>query len=84
MLVLQLWAVMLRNCQAPFLQQSSSKKFIDSVEDCVHSHETSPVVRERLLLIIAGAAAQYGKEYPAFRALWRRVKNKNDPVDVSP
>ncbi|KAG9037628.1 hypothetical protein FRB95_004848 [Tulasnella sp. JGI-2019a] len=80
----RLWAVMLRNCQAPFLQQSSSKKFIESVEDCVMSHNTSPVVRERLLLIIGGAAAQHGDQYPAFRALWRKMKGKNAPRDGIP
>ncbi|KAG8889013.1 hypothetical protein FRB98_006061 [Tulasnella sp. 332] len=80
----RLWAVMFRYRRAPFLKQCSSKKFIESVEDCVFSHTTSPVVQERLILIIGGVAAQHGDQYPAFRALWRKVKNRYAPKDGIP
>ena len=53
---LQLWAIMIRNCHDNFLAQCSSKKFLDTLEDVLQSHKTTPVVRERILEVLAGAA----------------------------
>lgn len=52
----QLWAIMLRNCSGVFIQQCASRKFLDTLEDVLQASKTSPVVRERLLEVLAGAA----------------------------
>ena len=52
----QLWAIMLRNGSDVFTAQCSSRKFLDTLEDVLASSKTSPVVRERLLEVLAGAA----------------------------
>lgn len=73
---------MLRNTKHPFIQQTSSRKFIEAVEDAYNEPETSPVVRDRLLTVIAGASYQFGDKYPGFRSLWKRVKAPNSPSEV--
>ncbi|KAG2344316.1 hypothetical protein BDR05DRAFT_204469 [Suillus weaverae] len=52
----RLWAIMLRNASDIFLTQISSRKFIDTLEDVLTSSRTSPVVRERLMEVLAAAA----------------------------
>ncbi|KAG1744703.1 uncharacterized protein EDB91DRAFT_1123990 [Suillus paluster] len=52
----RLWAIMLRNASDIFLTQISSRKFIDTLEDVLISSRTSPVVRERLMEVLAAAA----------------------------
>ncbi len=47
---------MLRNCSEVFISQCSSRKFLDTLEDVLQSSRTSPVVRERLMEVLAGAA----------------------------
>ena len=47
---------MLRNCSHLFLAQCNSRKFLDALEDVLESQKTTPVVRERLLEVLAGAA----------------------------
>ncbi|KAG1875808.1 hypothetical protein F4604DRAFT_1762121 [Suillus subluteus] len=51
-----LWAIMLRNASDMFLTQISSRTFIDTLEDVLTSPRTSPVVRERLMEVLAAAA----------------------------
>ncbi|PBK92637.1 hypothetical protein ARMGADRAFT_168574 [Armillaria gallica] len=52
----KLWAIMLRNPTETFISQSTSKKFLGTLEDMIMSPRTSPVVRERVLGVIAAAA----------------------------
>ena len=47
---------MLRNASEVFFTQCSSRKFLDTLEDVLQNPRTSPVVRERLLEVLAGAA----------------------------
>lgn len=47
---------MIRNCNDGFLVQCASRKFLDTLEDVLQSQKTTPVVRERLLEVLAGAA----------------------------
>lgn len=47
---------MLRNASDVFLAQTSQRKFIDTVDEVLTSSRTSPVVRERLMEVLAAAA----------------------------
>jgi len=47
---------MLRNSSQVFIHQSSSRKFLETIEDVLENPQTVPVVRERLLTVVAGAA----------------------------
>ncbi|KAG1875806.1 hypothetical protein F4604DRAFT_1762099 [Suillus subluteus] len=52
----RLWAIMLRNASDIFLTQISSRTFIDTLGGVLTSSRTSPVVRGRLMEVIAAAA----------------------------
>jgi hypothetical protein len=52
----KLWAVMLRNSSESFIFQSTARKFLDTLEELINSSRTSPVVRERVLYVVAAAA----------------------------
>ncbi|KAG2081427.1 hypothetical protein BD769DRAFT_1784146 [Suillus cothurnatus] len=52
----RLWAIMLRDASDIFLTQISSRKFIDTLDDVLTSSRTSPVVRSRLMDVLAAAA----------------------------
>lgn len=57
---------MLRNSSEVFIWQCTSRKFIDTLEDVLTSSRTSPVVRERLMEVLAAAAyASSSSEYAA-------------------
>jgi hypothetical protein len=62
-------------------------KFMDTLEDVLTSQRTSPVVRERLLDVLAAAAyassATASKNESSFRVLWRKVKPPGKPDEVS-
>jgi hypothetical protein len=45
---------MVNNCSELFLDQCSSRKFLDTIEDLLTSNRTTPVVRERVLDVLAG------------------------------
>jgi hypothetical protein len=63
--------------------QASSKKFLDTLEEVLLSGGTSPVVRERLLDVLAAAAFTHpgnGKE--GYRVLWKKVKPPHKPDEV--
>lgn len=85
----RLWAIMLRNASDIFLAQISQKKFIDTLEDVLTSSRTSPVVRERLMEVLAAAAyissrsqptgKDKEKEKEGFRGLWCRLKPADKP-----
>lgn len=47
---------MLRNSSQVFIHHSSSRKFLETIEDVLENPQTVPVVRERLLTVVAAAA----------------------------
>ena len=47
---------MLTNSGELFMAQCASRKFLETLEDVLQASKTSPVVRERLLEVLAGAA----------------------------
>jgi hypothetical protein len=57
---------MLRNSSQVFIQQSSSRKFLEIVEDVLENPQTVPVVRERLLTVVAAAAHPSVSSRPIF------------------
>ena len=65
--------------------QTATKKFMKTVESVILSPATSPVVRERFIDVLAGAAFTFhgpGKE--EFQSTWRRVRPLNKPEDGIP
>ncbi|EIN05886.1 hypothetical protein PUNSTDRAFT_91523 [Punctularia strigosozonata HHB-11173 SS5] len=95
----RLLAIMLRNSSPTFLAHCSSRKFLDTLEDVLTSPRTNPVVRERLMDVLAGAAWMCSqeldnqvKEHPVgfwsekddFRSLWRRVRPADKPEQGIP
>ncbi|KAI0277856.1 hypothetical protein BGY98DRAFT_977023 [Russula aff. rugulosa BPL654] len=84
----RLWAIMLRNSSELFVHQCAKNKFLDTLEDVLTSQRTSPVVRERLLDVLAAAAyASSGavqKNESGFRLLWRKVKPAGKPDEGVP
>ncbi|KAJ7938212.1 hypothetical protein B0H13DRAFT_1136293 [Mycena leptocephala] len=81
----RLWAIMLRNSSDTFISQSTSRKFLNTLEDLLTSSSTSPVVRERVMDVLAAAAYASGsKKDVGFRGLWRRVKPRDKPEDGIP
>lgn len=86
----RLWAIMLRNSTDVFISQSMSRKFLETLEDLLSSSRTSPVVRERLLEVVAAAAYASGSrrdgrgDRDGFRGLWRRVKPYDKPDEGIP
>ncbi|KAM6493422.1 hypothetical protein JOM56_011556 [Amanita muscaria] len=79
----RLWAIMSRNCSGVFVAETSSRKFISTLEELIASTRTSPVVRERLLDVVAAAAYNSSKD-SSFRNLWRRVKPADKPEEGIP
>ncbi|KAI8972553.1 hypothetical protein BD414DRAFT_517884 [Trametes punicea] len=79
----RLWAIMLRNCSTRFVQYCTARKFLDTLEDVLTSSRTSPVVRERLLEVLAGAAYVSEKD-SGFKQLWRKVKPVDKPEEGVP
>ncbi|KAJ7239958.1 hypothetical protein B0H12DRAFT_72370 [Mycena haematopus] len=76
---------MLRNSSETFISQSTSRKFLDTLEDLLTSSRTSPVVRERVMDVLAAAAYASGSKKDAgFRGLWRRVKPRDKPEEGMP
>ncbi|KAL1721228.1 hypothetical protein EV715DRAFT_249065 [Schizophyllum commune] len=84
----RLWAILLRNSSETFIAQTTSRKFLDSLEDVLTSSRTSPVVRERLLDVVAAAAYASGRtkdgKNEGFRGLWRKVKPADKPDEGVP
>ena len=65
--------------------QTASRKFLDNLEEVINAEGTSPVVRERLLDVLASAAYVYGKKpgKEGYMSLWKRVRPTWKPVEVS-
>ncbi|KAJ7202381.1 hypothetical protein GGX14DRAFT_370494, partial [Mycena pura] len=81
----RLWAIMLRNSSDTFISKSTSRMFLDTLEDLLSSTHTSPVVRERVMEVVAAAAYASGpKKGTGFRRLWRRVKPRDKPEEGVP
>ncbi|KAF5352923.1 hypothetical protein D9758_007866 [Tetrapyrgos nigripes] len=82
----RLWAIMLRNSSDTFIAQSTSRKFLDTLEDLIRNPATNPVVKERVLDVIAAAAyaSASKKDTTGFRGLWRRVKSLDKPDEGIP
>ncbi|KAJ7251204.1 hypothetical protein C8J57DRAFT_1723124, partial [Mycena rebaudengoi] len=81
----RLWAIMLRNSSDTFISKSTSRQFLDVLEDLLTSARTSPVVRERIMDVLAAAAYASGsKKDTGFRGLWRRVKPQDKPEEGMP
>ena len=69
----------------PLIVQTATKKFMETVEFVILSPTTSPVVRERLMDVLAAAAFTFhgpGKE--GFQSTWKRVRPPNKPEDGIP
>ncbi|KAJ8083412.1 hypothetical protein PM082_009284 [Marasmius tenuissimus] len=83
----RLWAFMLTNSSDTFINQSTSRKFLKTLEKLLASSKTSLMVKECVLNILAAAAYSSGsKEDTAFRGLWKKVKSDEampfDPADA--
>ncbi|KII83855.1 hypothetical protein PLICRDRAFT_47049 [Plicaturopsis crispa FD-325 SS-3] len=85
----RLWAIMLRNCSDVFIAQNTSRKFMDTLEDVLTSPRTTPVVKDRLMDVLAAAAfastspkSKDTKE--SFKSLWKRVKPVGLPDEGIP
>ena len=77
---------MLRNSSELFVHQCMKTKFLDTLQDVLEARYTSPVVRDRLLAVLAAAAyASSGTSHKiesSFRVLWRKVKPAGKPDEV--
>ncbi|KAJ3836728.1 hypothetical protein F5878DRAFT_248098 [Lentinula raphanica] len=90
----RLWAIMLRNSSDVFITQCTSRKFLDTLEDLLTStgsgpfnsgKGTSPVVRERVMDVLAAAAYASGSTRDTgFRGLWKKVKPADKPDEGVP
>ncbi|KAK1227556.1 hypothetical protein PQX77_009466 [Marasmius sp. AFHP31] len=56
----RLWAIMLRNSTDTFISQSTGRKFLETLEELLLSSRTNPVVKERVLDVLAAAAYASG------------------------
>lgn len=79
---------MLRNSSELFTHQCAKSKFLDTLEGVLTSQRTSPVVRDRLLDVLAAAAyassGAFYEDLSNFGVLWRKVKPVGKPDTVSP
>ncbi|KDQ17109.1 hypothetical protein BOTBODRAFT_53695 [Botryobasidium botryosum FD-172 SS1] len=78
----RLWAIMIRKCEEPFLKEINRSKFLDGLDEVLSSPNTQPVVRERLLDVLAGAAFQFRDRDDGrhgYISLWRRVRPDGKP-----
>ncbi|KAL0061294.1 hypothetical protein AAF712_011870 [Marasmius tenuissimus] len=81
----RLWAIMLRNSSDIFISQSTSRKFLGTLEKLVLSSKTDPVVKERVLRVLAAAAyATESKKDTGFRDLWKKIKPEDEPDEGIP
>ncbi|KZT36257.1 hypothetical protein SISSUDRAFT_1121095 [Sistotremastrum suecicum HHB10207 ss-3] len=94
----RLWAIMLRNPSPLFLAEATSSKFLSAVEDVVTKSTTTPVVKSRVLEVLAGAAYAYpgssqgGNVLGAltrdkdsgYGTLWRKLKPPGAPDEGLP
>ncbi|KAJ8083243.1 hypothetical protein PM082_009115 [Marasmius tenuissimus] len=71
----QLWETMLLNSSNTFIGQSTSRKFLETLEELLLNSRTNPGVKKRVLEVLAAAAyANEGKKDNGFCGLWKKVK----------
>ncbi|KAG8928251.1 hypothetical protein FRC02_007190 [Tulasnella sp. 418] len=80
----RLWGIILNQPNQDWLlTQCSSKWFLDAVKKAVRNAKSaelaSPSVKERLMIVLGGASALYGKDYPQIRSLWIKLKDGGEP-----
>ncbi|KAJ3783790.1 hypothetical protein GGU10DRAFT_359924 [Lentinula aff. detonsa] len=90
----RLWAIMLINSSDVFITQCTSRKFLDTLDDLLTNtgsgpfssgKGTLPVVRERVMDVLAAAAYASGSKRDAgFRGLWKKVKPADKPDEGVP
>ncbi|KAF8172844.1 hypothetical protein K438DRAFT_176726 [Mycena galopus ATCC 62051] len=81
----RLWGIMLCNSSATFTSQSTSRKFLEVLENLLTSSSTAPALRERAMNVLAAAAYASGsKKNTGFRGLWRRVRPPDKPEEGVP
>ncbi|KAJ8083217.1 hypothetical protein PM082_009089 [Marasmius tenuissimus] len=88
----RLWAIMLRNSTDTFIGQSTSRKFLETLEELLVSSRTNPVVKERVQDVLAAAAYASGsnakfdvtEKNTGFRGLWKKVKPHDKPDEGMP
>lgn len=68
------------------MNQSSSRKFLETIEDILENSQTVPVVKERLMTVVAAAAHMSisRNDREGFRGLWRKVKPPGKPDNGIP
>lgn len=85
-LIIQLWAFMLRNSSKFFVHQCAKRDFLETLEDVLRSQRTSPIVRENLLDVLAAAAYASSrtshKRDSGFAVLLRKFKPPGKPEEV--
>ncbi|KAK7055181.1 hypothetical protein R3P38DRAFT_2499205, partial [Favolaschia claudopus] len=81
----RLWGILLRDSSEIFINQFTYRPFLDTLEDFFTSSYTAPVVRQRIMdLLAATAYASGSKNNAGFRDLWRRVKPRDKPEEGIP
>ncbi|KAK1227557.1 hypothetical protein PQX77_009467 [Marasmius sp. AFHP31] len=81
----RLWAILLRNSTDTFINQSTSPRFLETLEELLSSSRTNPVVKKRVLGVLAAAAyASESKQDIGFRGLWKKVKPDDKPDEGIP
>ncbi|KAJ8083247.1 hypothetical protein PM082_009119 [Marasmius tenuissimus] len=79
----RLWAIILRNSTDTFIGQSTSRKFLETLEELLVSSTTNAVVKERVLDVLAAATYASGSNKDTeFRGLWKKVKPHDKPDEV--
>ncbi|KAK7029782.1 hypothetical protein R3P38DRAFT_879780 [Favolaschia claudopus] len=75
----KLWGIMLRNSSEIFIKQTTSRKFLSTLEALLTSSRTAPFVRERVMDVLASAAYASGSDQDTgFRGLWRRLRLRDN------
>jgi hypothetical protein len=98
--LLKLWAILLRNSSAAFVEQSTAVDFLETIETLIVSSTTSPVVRNRLLHVLGDVVHNHptrehshllgdvrdscALKEESFRRLWIAVKPADAPEQVHP
>ncbi|KAK1227561.1 hypothetical protein PQX77_009471 [Marasmius sp. AFHP31] len=81
----RLCEIMLRNSTDAFINQSTSRKFMETLEELASSSGTNHVVKERALDVLAAARyASGGRKDTGLRGLWKKVKPHDKPDEGIP
>ncbi|KAL0061689.1 Rho guanine nucleotide exchange factor [Marasmius tenuissimus] len=92
----RLWAIMLQNSSDTFISQSTSHKFLETLEELCSASAMNPIVKERVLDALAAAAFVYSQRIAdcfsigavekdtEFCHLWKKVKPDDKPEEGVP